>query len=1209
MRLRVIVLLLIALTTVLPDSRVNRSASTPASPARPSPAAAQLAQDQAYGKLPLSYEQNNGQADASVNFVVHTHHYLAFVSPDALTVAVPQGPATATNATAAPALPQQPPLTGPQRFVQLRLVGANLHASAQPSNKLPGIANYFLGNDPSKWQTNIPTFAQVTYDEAYPGIAVRYGSDHGQVQQDFVVAAGADPGQLAFTLAGATALQIQSSGDLTATVGKGTLRLSAPVVYQEIAGVREPVAAGYQMLGQQVGFWWSDYDPTQPLIIDPTLGYSTYLGGASDDQANAIALDGSDNAYVTGWTTSTNFPTTPGAYLTTFINTGYSDAFVTKLNAGGTALVFSTYFGGSSGNAIAVDSAGDSYIVGGAVTPFFPTSRSATPPKPGASITGTSYVTKLNSTGTALVYTYLIGGSSYSVASAIAIDSSGNAYVAGSTSSSDMPTTTGAFQTTYNGAGGGDAFVAKVNASGSALVYSTYLGGSTSQQAYGIAIDASGNAFVAGETYSPDFPITAGAFQTTYGGNTYPDAFVTKLNASGSALVYSTYLGGSANDYAYAIAIDSNDNAYITGQTLSYNFPTTPGAYVPGTSSAPISAFVTKLNASGSALAYSTLVSPPQFQQISAGRAIAVDSSGNATIVGFTPDDGAIVTTDATQPFPGGRNDGFLEKVNATGSGLLFSTYLGGNSDDYGYGLALDSAGNAYVVGKTDSANFPITAGAFQTDAGGVLAFEAFVTKFAYPAEGAPTITGLSPNASSTAESAVVTITGTNFTGANSVLFGSLPASTYTVNSPTSITATSPGGYGTVDVVVTTPMGVSAITSADQFTYLYVNGGRYYPLVPTRILDTRTSHQTLAAGATLTLPVAGHGGVPASGVTAVVLNVTVTDTTAPSYLTVWPDGVSRPVASNLNWTSGMTIANLVETNLGSTGAVALYNAAGSADVIVDVEGYVGAIGAAKPHTAAPGLPGMYNPLPPTRILDTRPTSQVGPYNTPFTAGGIRTVQITGQGGVPSSGVSAVVLNVTVTDTTAPSYLTVWPSGVSQPLASNLNWPAGTTIPNRVIVPVGAAGQIAVYNAAGAADVILDVNGWFTDSTAATGYTFTGTTPTRIMDTRASSQVGPYNTPFGPGTVRSLNVIGIGGVPSSVRAVVLNVTVTDTTAPSYLSVYSGDLTSPPVASDLNWTSGTTIPNLVVVQVGFKGPINIYNAAGNTDVIIDVVGWYS
>ncbi len=385
----------------------------------------------------------------------------------------------------------------------------------------------------------------------------------------------------------------------------------------------------------------------------------------------------------------------------------------------------------------------------------------------------------------------------------------------------------------------------------------------------------------------------------------------------------------------------------------------------------------------------------------------------------------------------------------------------------------------------------------------------------------------------------------------------------------------------------------------------------YHPVAPYRVADTRAGSsepyagQTLGTGATLNIQVGGTGsgsdGVPA-GATAVVLNVTAVQPSVGGYLTVYPTGVTRPLASNLNFQAGENTPNLVEVGLGTSGQVSVYNASGNTDVIVDVEGYTGA-------ATAQGA-GLYNPLAPARIEDTRPGSGQPGAGQTLSGGGTLDVQATGAGGVPSTGVAAVVLNVTVTNTASSGYLSVYPTGTTPPTASNLNWTQGTTRPNRVIVPVGTGGKVTIYNSAGTTDVIVDVGGWFTDSSnpSATGDQFTSVTPARICDTR-STQANNQCTgqTLAPGSSLAVTVQGTGGLPSTgVAAVVLNVTATNTSSNGYLTVYPS---SPrPTASDLNWAQGETVPNLVVVQVSAQGTIEVYNSAGSTDLIVDVVGWY-
>jgi beta-propeller repeat-containing protein len=683
-------------------------------PSFPAAAATPARVSEAYGKLPLHFEPNRGQAHDDVRFLSHGPGYSLYLTT---------GEAVLVLARAAPSMPVA---------LRMSFTGAAREASVSGLEELPGKAHYFIGSDPAKWRSNVPIYGKVRYRELYRGVDLVYYGNQRQLEYDFVVAPGAEPQTIALDFKGTDRLEIDAQGDLVVHVAGATLRQHKPVIHQDIDGIRHEIAGGYVMKGaHEVGFQVAAYDRTRPLVIDPVLSYSTYLGGSADDQGWAIAVDTLGNAYVTGSTTSTNFPTA-GALQSAL--GGNTDVFVTKLDATGSALVYSTYLGGSSFElalGIAVDNLGNAYVTGGTGSSNFPTT-------PGAFQSvlrggGDAFVTKLNPTGSALLYsTYLGGSASEGGYTRIAVDSVGNAYVAGHTASTDFPTTAGAFQTSLIGVVA--PFVTKLNAAGSALVYSTYLGGSSIQiggsnfkEGIAIAVDSLGNAYVAGGTTSNSFPTTLGAFQPAFGGDT-ADAFVTKLDPTGSALLYSTYLGGSGYEQAFGIALDTSGNAYVTGESGSADFPTTTGALqsalVGGSD-----AFVTKLNATGSALAYSTYLGGNGFDS---GSGIAVDSSGNAYVTGVTGSTDFPTTAGAFQnAFGGGLNDAWVSKFNAAGAALLYSTYLGGSDDDEGLGIALDSVGNAYVTGITSSTNFPTTTGTFQSAFAGVE--DAFVAKFAEP--------------------------------------------------------------------------------------------------------------------------------------------------------------------------------------------------------------------------------------------------------------------------------------------------------------------------------------------------------------------------------------------------------------------------------------------------------------------------------------------
>jgi IPT/TIG domain len=456
----------------------------------------------------------------------------------------------------------------------------------------------------------------------------------------------------------------------------------------------------------------------------------------------------------------------------------------------------------------------------------------------------------------------------------------------------------------------------------------------------------------------------------------------------------------------------------------------------------------------------------------------------------------------------------------------------------------------------------------------------------------APTVSSLAPDIGPPAGATAVMVTGTNFTAVTAVAFGSAGATAYTVNSATQIAAISPPGSGTVDVTVTTAAGTSAISVADRFTFV-PGSGVYTAITPTRLLDTRGNGGTLRAGASVDLVI---GGVPANA-TAVILNVTAVDESTSGFFTVFPTGGAVPTASNLNWVAGKTVPNLVSVGLGTGGAVTIYNGLGTADAIVDLEGYF------APSSA--GSAGQFVPVVPARIADTRAGSGQPNGGSTLRAGTTLDVQVTGAGGVPPTGVTAVVLNTTATDTTSAGFITVFPKGATLPVASNLNWTAGVTVPNRVIVPVGTGGMVSFYNGLGSADLVVDVNGYFTDNSD-TGVSFVPLSPARLVDTR--NGLGP----LGPAATMVVTVAGNGGVPTTgsatpPKAVVLNVTVANPNAASDLVAWPVG-TSQPLASDLNFVAGQTVPNLVVVELSAAGQIDIFNAFGSTNVIVDVVGWY-
>jgi hypothetical protein len=655
--------------------------------------------------------------------------------------------------------------------LRMKLVGANPHAKVSGLEELLGKSNYFIGNDPKKWRTNVPNYAKVKYASVYPAVDLVYYGNQGKLEYDFVVQPGADPESIQLAIVsdeqvgsqqkavgsetdvGAVrepprahryaSLRVDTNGDLVVGTNGGEVIFHKPVIYQPgvvSAADSSPVTRSfvdgrYRLEGENhIRFELGPYDRRRPVVIDPVLAYSTYLGGSDfDGWALGMAVDASGNVYVAGVAQSLDFPTTPGAFQTTF-GGGADDAFVSKLNTTGSALLYSTYLGGNSydvGASIAVDTSGNAYVTGSTVSSDFPTT-------PGAFQTavrgfGNAFVTKLNATGSALLYSTYLGGSGVLDAgdqgSSIAIDTVGNAYVTGYTLSFDFPTTSGAFQTRC-GTYGDTAFVTKLNSTGSALVYSTCLSGNTSSQGDGIVLDALGNAYLIGwtacETGTCLFPITPGAFQTSFGGG-FSDVFVTKMNTAGSGLLYSTYLGGTGDEQGNGVAIDASGNAYLTGVTSSSDFPTTPGALQTTYGGGDSDAFITKLNVAGSALVYSTYLGG---SGADGGHGMTINASGNAYVEGWTGSSNFPTTTGALQAsYGGGEFDAFIIRLNGAGSRLLYSTYLGGSGFDGldSGAIALDASGNVYVAGETESSDFPITPGVFQTTLRG--GGDAFVAK------------------------------------------------------------------------------------------------------------------------------------------------------------------------------------------------------------------------------------------------------------------------------------------------------------------------------------------------------------------------------------------------------------------------------------------------------------------------------------------------
>ncbi len=691
----------------------------------------------AYGKLPLTFEANQGQTSADARFIARGNGYSAFLTSAGMVLSL-RPPKMLRPLAVATVDPAHGSSSSPKTTLQFNLLGATPTPGVVGEDQQPGRVNYFIGKDPARWRRNVPTYARVRYKNVYPGIDLLYYGSHQQLEYDFEISRSADPSLIQFEIKGANQLQLDANGDLVLKTSLGELNFQSPVVYQQSNGQRLPVDGGYVVKdATHVAFRLAHYDSSEPLVIDPVLVYSTYLGGSGDDEPHAIAIDSTGSIYVAGLTDSADFPNTktfaaPGDF-------GIVHAFVAKLDPTGSSLVYADYLGGGGGevgSALALDSSDNAYLTGTTGSSDFPTVNPYQ-----SSLAGTTnvFLSEVSADGSSLLYSTYLGGNSSDTSSSIVIDSLGEVYVAGWTSSTNFPALD-AYQPTVSpnqdGIYGEYAFVTKFHPDGQSLAYSTYLGGSLmptqtcwngpcvlppSSRNFGLAVDANGNAYVGGVTATLDFPATAGAYLTSNSNlQSLPVGFVSKFDAGGS-LAYSTYLYGSSGGETNikAITVDSSGSAYVAGATSDGTFPITstsicdPSIYGLGCNYT----VVTKLDPTGASLLYSTYLG---LNNNASPQAIALDANNDAYILGVSWGCKSFALVGGIESCGDvATSDLLLVEIDPTASTELFATFLGGSDDEYPAGIALDTTGNIYVGGETFSGDFPTTAGAFQNTLNG----------------------------------------------------------------------------------------------------------------------------------------------------------------------------------------------------------------------------------------------------------------------------------------------------------------------------------------------------------------------------------------------------------------------------------------------------------------------------------------------------------
>jgi hypothetical protein len=1093
-------------------------------------------------ETPLHFEENTGQFGAPVRFAARGAGYRMYFTDSEVAIALK--------------------VSADTRLLRMRIAGAS---PRRPSGlqELPGRSNYFIGADPARWRRDIRTFAKVEYAGVVPGVDVVYYGNGRQLEYDLVVAPGTDPEAIRVTFEGAQRLRISGDGDVALDVAGHELLQRKPVIYQEVDGVRHAVEGRYAREGQRsVGFEIGDYDRSRPLIIDPVLVYSSYLGGSGTDDARGVALDSAGNIYVTGNTTSSNFPLL-NPYDSSYT---YNDVFVTKLNAAGSALVYSTYLGGSSPDTaygIAVDPSGSAWVVGVTNSSDFP-KVNAHRATLGAYADG--FVVRLAPSGSSLTFSTYVGGDGEDTVASIALDGAGNGLIAGQTASSDF-SSPGVLQTVRKGYR--DAFVAKFSPAGSRL-FATYLGGSSDDRATSIATDSSGNAYVVGATTSTDFPTVnpLPAVPTSSGG------FVTKMNASGTALVYSTYFGSTSSSYYYyydPIAVDAAGNAYVAGPGVPL---AVPAVQLFG---ATTGIYVAKLTPSGQ-FSHWTGIGQTSGYGSPDVRAIAVDAAGHVYIAGAAPDN--FFTTSPFQAANGGNTDAFVAKLNLSGEWLVYSSFLGGSNTDAANAIALDAAGNVVVVGYTTPSYsttppplFPLVAPLQPSPGGGTDAFVARIT------DSSMWIDTLTPRSAPEGGPAfTLTVDGSGFTPSTVIRWNGEDRPTSYVNANRVTVAIPASDLATEETVPITIAGVTGSPGPTPFIPFRITP----PENPVPAVSSLSPNNAVLGSAPFTIAVYGGGFVPGSVVrwngadrattyytsgylTAALLAADLTTQTGPIPVTVFNPapggGVSREVNFTVNISHSITSLSPSSAIAGGpafsltvngvnfvTGSVVRWQGSdrpttfvsanqliasitsddiyipGTAEVKVFIPGPAGGLSAGKNFTVGGHYPvpviTSISPLTATRCSSVNVTIQ----GTGFT--GSTSIQVNGVSVYSpySSGlIRHTELSFTYTPTTSgPNYLTVTNPTPGGGLSNAMVLDVATAPPvisslSRTSAVEGSPGFTLSVNTVGCsfpADAVVRWNGSNRTTTNYYAFTLHATIPASDLATPGSAQITVYSPTAG-----------------------------------------------------------------------------------------------